>query len=114
MIRVVIAGILMLTGMCTLCAAAAGVFRFSHMLNMIHAAAKCDTMGAVLVVAGLMVLSGWNVFTLKLGLVVVFLWMGGSAARHLTALAEVKTNPELESLCDYVDMTKGETLRDGD
>ncbi len=114
MIRVVIAGVLMLLGVLTLSVAAVGVFRFSHMLNMIHAAAKCDTLGAVLVVVGLMVLCGWSVTSLKLGLVVVFLWMSGSAARHLTARSEVKTNPELEGLCDYVDMTKGETLRDGD
>ncbi|MBQ7217758.1 MAG: monovalent cation/H(+) antiporter subunit G, partial [Synergistaceae bacterium] len=43
MIRVVIAGVLVLAGVCTLMVSAAGVFRFSHMLNMIHAAAKCDT-----------------------------------------------------------------------
>ena len=114
MIRVLIAGVLMLAGISTLCVAALGVFRFSHMLNMIHAAAKCDTLGAVLVILGLVVLSGWNVFSLKLGLAVVFLWMSGAAVRHLTARAEVKTNPDLERLCDYVDMTKGETLRDGD
>ena len=73
MIRVVIAGVLVLAGVCTLMVSAAGVFRFSHMLNMIHAAAKCDTLGAVLVILGLMVLSGWNVFSLKLGLAGVFL-----------------------------------------
>ena len=114
MIRVVIAGVLMLAGMFTLCVSAVGVFRFSHMLNMIHAAAKCDTLGALLVILGLMVLSGWNVFSLKLFLAAMFLWMSGAAVRHLTARAEVKTNPELESLCGYVDMTKGETLNDGD
>ena len=104
----------MLAGISTLCVAALGVFRFSHMLNMIHAAAKCDTLGAVLVILGLAVLSGWGVFSMKLGLATVFLWLGGAAVRHLTARAEVKTNPELESLCDYVDITKGETLNDGD
>ncbi len=114
MIRLVIAGVLIIMGVCTLVVAAVGVFRFSHMLNMIHAAAKCDTLGAVLVILGLMVLSGWGVFSLKLGLAAVFLWLGGAAVRHLTARAEVKTNPELESLCDYVDMTKGETLNDCD
>ena len=113
MIRVVIAGVLIVMGVFTLGIAAVGVFRFSHMLNMIHAAAKCDTLGAVLVILGLMVLSGWNVFSLKLGLAGVFLWMSGAAVRHLTARAEVHTNPEVESLCDYVDMTKGETLNDG-
>lgn len=85
-----------------------GMFRFSHMLNRIHAASKCGTMGAILVLSGLIVLSGWNVLSLKLALVMVFLCMFSPAANHLAVRAEVKTNPELDSVCDYVDMTKGE------
>ncbi|MBQ9433846.1 MAG: monovalent cation/H(+) antiporter subunit G [Synergistaceae bacterium] len=114
MIRVVIAGVLILAGLFTFGVSVLGVFRFSHMLNRIHVAGKCDTLGALLVLLGLMVLSGWSVFSLKLGLVVVFLWMCSPAAMHFVAGAEVKTNPEIESLCDYVDMTKGESLDAGD
>mgnify|MGYP002624521136 CR=1 FL=1 len=113
MIRVVIAGVLMFTGMFTLGIATAGIFRFSHMLNRIHVASKCDTMGALLIMSGLIVLSGWTVFSLKLALVIVFLWMCNPAASHLVARAEVKTNPELEMICDFVDMTKGEKLDAG-
>ena len=108
MIRVVIAGVLMLAGVFTLGIATVGIFRFSHMLNRIHVASKCDTMGALLIMSGLIVLSGWNVFSLKLALVIVFLWLCNPAASHLVARAEVKTNSELEMLCDFVDMTKGE------
>ena len=114
MIRVVIAGVLILAGLFTFGIAAIGVFRFSHMLNRIHVAAKCDTMGVLLVLSGLMLLSGWNVFSLKLGLVIVFLWMCNPAASHLAARAEVKTNPELEMFCSYVDMTNGDTPDAGD
>ena len=110
MIRVIIAGVLMLTGLFTLGVAAVGMFRFSHMLNRIHVAAKCDSMGALLVITGLIVLSGWNVFSLKLSLVIVFLWLCNPAASHLVARAEVKTNPELELICDFVDTTKGEKI----
>ena len=87
MIRVIIAGVLMLLGLFTLGVAAVGMFRFSHMLNRIHVAAKCDSMGALLVIAGLIVLSGWNVFSLKLALVIVFLWLCNPAASHLVALS---------------------------
>ena len=112
MIRVIIAAVLMLGGLCVLGIATMGIFRFSHMLNRIHVAAKCDTMGALLVISGLMVLSGWTVFTLKLALVIAFLWLCNPAASHLVARAEVKTNPEIELICDYVDMTK-EDKHDG-
>ncbi|MBQ7156015.1 MAG: monovalent cation/H(+) antiporter subunit G [Synergistaceae bacterium] len=114
MIRVIIGGLLIFGGLCVLGIATVGIFRFSHMLNRIHIAAKCDTMGALLVISGLMVLSGWTVFSLKLGLVIVFLWLCNPAASHLVARAEVKTNPEIEQICDYVDLTEGEKPNDRD
>lgn len=114
MIRIIIAGILILTGLFTFGVATIGMFRMSHMLNRIHVASKCDSMGALLVMSGLIVLSGWNVFSLKLALVIVFLWLCNPAASHLVARAEVKTNAELEMLCDFVDMTKGEKPDAGD
>ena len=114
MIRVIIGGVLMLGGLCVLGIATVGIFRFSHMLNRMHITAKCDTLGALLVLSGLMVLSGWTVFSLKLGLVIVFLWLCNPAASHLVARAEVKTNPEIEQICDFVDLTKGEKLDDRD
>ena len=112
MIRVIIAGVLILWGLFALGIATVGIFRFSTMLNRIHVAAKCDTMGALLVLSGLIVLSGWTVFSLKLALVIVFLWLCNPAASHLVARAEVKTNPELERICDFVDLTKGDESDD--
>ena len=106
MTRVIIAGVLMLAGLFVLGIATAGIFRFSTMLNRIHVAAKCDTLGALLVLSGLIVLSGFTVYSLKLGLVIVFLWLCNPAASHLVARAEVKTNPNLEQICDFVDLTE--------
>lgn len=106
MIRVIIAGVLMLSGLFVLGIATLGIFRFSTMLNRIHVAAKCDTLGALLVLSGLIVLSGWSVFSLKMGLVIVFLWLCNPAASHLVARAEVKTNPELDRICDFIDLTE--------
>lgn len=108
MIRVLIAGGLILLGLFTLCIAVLGVFRLSTMMNRIHIAAKCDTMGALLILAGLIVLSGWTVYSLKLLLVIMFLWLCNPAASHLIARAEVKTNQNLELICDYVDLTEGD------
>ena len=106
MIRVIIAGIFMFAGLFVLGIATIGIFRFSTMLNRIHVAAKCDTLGALLMLSGLIILSGWNVFSLKLMLVIIFLWLCNPAASHLVARAEVKTNPNLNLICDYVDLTK--------
>ncbi|MBR0152014.1 MAG: monovalent cation/H(+) antiporter subunit G [Synergistaceae bacterium] len=113
MIRVIIAGLLMLSGLFVLGIATLGIFRFSTMLNRIHVAAKCDTLGALLVLSGLIVLSGWSVFSLKMGLVIVFLWLCNPAASHLVARAEVKTNPDLSLICDFIDLTPHNSLLAG-
>ena len=108
MIRVIIAGIFIFTGLFTLGIAVIGIFRFSTMLNRIHVASKCDTMGALLVLTGLIILSGFTFFSLKLFLVIVFLWLCNPVASHLIARAEVTTNQDLNLICDYVDLTKQE------
>ena len=105
MIQVIIAALLILSGLFVLGIATVGIFRFSTMLNRIHVAAKCDTLGALLVLSGLMVLSGFNIVSLKLLLVIIFLWLCNPAASHLVARSEVRTNPNLESICDFIDKT---------
>ncbi len=105
MIRILIAGFLMLSGLFVLGIATLGIFRFSTMLNRIHVAAKCDTLGALLVLSGLIVISGFTIFSLKLLLVITFLWLCNPVASHLVARAEVKTNHNLEKICDFLDET---------
>ena len=104
MIRLVIAAVLILGGLFVLGIATLGIFRFESVLNRIHVAAKCDTLGAVLVLSGLVVLSGLNAFSLKLGLVVAFLWLANPVASHLVARAEVATNERIGETCDILDL----------
>ena len=105
MLQVLIAGGLIISGIYALATTTIGIFRFSTMLNRIHVASKCDTLGALLVLSGLMVLLGWSVYSLKLLLIIVFLWLCNPVASHLLARAEVRTNPNLELICDFVDLT---------
>ena len=104
MIRLAIAATLILCGLFVLGVATLGIFRFDTVLNRIHVAAKCDTLGAVLVLSGLVVLSGLNAFSLKLGLVVTFLWLANPVASHLVARAEVATNERIGETCDILDL----------
>ncbi len=108
MIRVLIAGAFIVAGLFTLGITVVGIFRFSTMLNRIHVASKCDTMGALLVLTGLIIFSGPTVFSLKLFLVIVFLWLCNPVASHLIARAEVMTNPSLSLICDSIDLTQSE------
>ena len=104
MIRLVIAAVLILGGLFVLGIATLGIFRFESVLNRIHVAAKCDTLGALLVLVGLTVLSGPGAFSLKLTLVIAFLWLANPVASHLVARAEVATNERIGEPCDILDL----------
>lgn len=73
-----------------------GVFRFRYVLNRMHAAAMGDTLGIGFSLVGLMIISGWNFTTLKLFLVIVFLWFSSPVSSHLIARLEVNTNEDNE------------------
>jgi multicomponent Na+:H+ antiporter subunit G len=76
-----------------------GIFRFKYVLNRMHAAAMGDTLGIGFSLVGLMVMSGLNFTTLKLLLVVIFLWFSSPVSSHLIARLEVTTNPDVEKEC---------------
>lgn len=68
-----------------------GVLRFPDALTRAHGAAKCDTLGAVLCLTGLMLHFGLTFTSLKLGLVIFFLWGTNPTGTHVLAKAIVNT-----------------------
>lgn len=87
---------LMLAGLTTFVIEIIGVFRFHYVLNRMHAAAIGDTLGIGLALSGLIVMSGLNFTSLKLFLVVMFLWFSSPVSSHLIARLEVTTNEDKE------------------
>lgn len=77
-----------------------GVFRFKFVLNRMHAAAMGDTLGIGISLVGLMIFSGWNFTTLKMALVIVFLWCASPVSSHLIARLEGATDEKLEEYCE--------------
>ena len=55
MIRFIIAAIFIVAGIFVFAAAAFGVFKFKYVLNRMHVAAKCDSLGALLILVGCMI-----------------------------------------------------------
>ena len=76
-----------------------GVFHFRYVLNRMHATAMGDTLGISSCMIGLMIYNGWNFTTLKLLLIVVFLWLASPVSSHVLARLEVATNENLETHC---------------
>lgn len=55
-----------------------------------------DTLGIGFSLMGLILMSGWNFTSLKLLLVIVFLWFSSPTSSHLIARLEVTTNEDKE------------------
>lgn len=76
-----------------------GVFHFRYALNRMHAAAMGDTLGIASCLLGLIIFSGLNFTSLKLLLIIIFLWFASPVSSHVLARLEVATNDNLESYC---------------
>lgn len=86
-----------------------GVFRFRYVLNRMHAAAMGDTLGIGCCILGLIVMNGLNLASLKLFLVIVFLWFSSPVSSHLIARLEVTTDEEGDKHYRRVELTPKES-----
>lgn len=83
-----------------------GVFHFKYVLNRMHAAAMGDTLAISACQIGLMIFSGFNFTTLKLFLIIVFLWFASPVSSHVLARLEAATNENLSEHCEiYEDVS---------
>ena len=98
-IRFIVGVGFILLGVCLFITEVIGIFKFKYVLNRMHVAGMGDTMGLSLSLLGTIILSGFNFTSLKMGLVIVFLWLASPVASHLIARLEMTTNEELENYC---------------
>jgi multicomponent Na+:H+ antiporter subunit G len=80
-----------------------GIYRFKYVLNRMHSAALCETLGMMLLVTGLTLLLGASWHAAKMILIVIFLWLASPVASHLIARAEVLTHAHIEDELEVVD-----------
>ena len=95
-IRFLAGAALLLIGLLIFLIQMVGVFRFKYVLNRMHAAAMGDTLGIGCCLLGLIVMSGIGFTSLKLLLVIIFLWFSSPVSSHLIARLEVTTDEEPE------------------
>lgn len=91
-IRFILGTFLLICGMLLFVVEIISVFKLDYVLNRMHAAATGDTFGIGLSMIGLVILSGWNFTSLKLLLVLTFLWFSSPVSSHLIAKLEVVTH----------------------
>jgi len=96
MIRFIIGFIFILIGLVIFSIQLFGVYRFKYVLNRMHAAAMGDTLGIAMALLGLMFMFGFSFTTLKLALIVFFLWCSSPVSSHLIAALQVETDEEID------------------
>ncbi len=97
--KLIVGGALMLCGLGIFLIELYGIFHLDYVLNRMHAAAMGDTLGISFSLIGLMIFSGLNFTTLKMALIVIFLWFASPVSSHLLARLEVTTNENLKNHC---------------
>jgi multicomponent Na+:H+ antiporter subunit G len=64
-----------------------GLLRMPDFYTRLHAAGITDTLGAGLILLGLMLQAGWTLVSVKLLLILAFMWFTGPIATHALARA---------------------------
>lgn len=99
-IREIIASVLLLSGVLCCCFAIIGVYRFDYVLMRMHAAAIIDTLGTLLIFAGLIVLGGLTWASGKIVLILLFQWFTSPVSTSRIGKVEILTNPEYDKHCE--------------
>lgn len=99
-IRLILATILIAGGIFIFGIVTVGIYRLKYCLNRIHVTAKCDTLATMLTLSGLIVLEGFTFTSVKMFLLIVFMWLTGPVAVHLIGQTEILTNPDLDKECE--------------
>jgi multicomponent Na+:H+ antiporter subunit G len=94
----IVSAVFIITGALAIIIGLVGVFRMPDFFTKLHAASIIDTMGAMLIVVGLMLYSGFNLISVKLLLILIFILVTTPAAAH--ALAKSALHGGLKPVLD--------------
>jgi len=95
-IRYGLAAVLLAAGVLSLVTGVLGVYRFRDTMQRMHAAAVNDTLGLFLCAASVILAEGISFTSVKILLVVVFLWIASPMSSHLIAQMEVNRRKKEE------------------
>ena len=82
-----LSGLLLLSGVLLGISGALGLFRFPDVFARLHAAGVTDTLCAGAIISGLVLQAGFSLVSVKLLLILGFLWLTSPVASHALARA---------------------------
>ena len=79
-----------------------GLIRLPDLYNRLQAGTKCVTLGTILIMAGLIVITGWNQIGVKAFLTLIFILITSPTAAHALARGAHRSGVKLweRSICD--------------
>jgi len=86
----VVGGVLLAAGLFFQAVAALGVLRMPDFYTRLHAVSKTETAGVVLMVAGLIVMTGVSLVSVKLAFLALFLFLANPTSTHAIARAALR------------------------
>lgn len=69
-----------------------GLIRMPDVFTRMHATTKCDTLGAGLALIALIIYRGFTVVSIKLLIILIFIWLTNPTAAHIIAKATYNRN----------------------
>jgi multicomponent Na+:H+ antiporter subunit G len=100
MAGMIIAIILIAAGTFFLTVSAVGLLRLPDFYARTHAVGKSETLGSILVLGGLAVYNGWELTTVKILFIVLFVLIANPTATHAVARAALRTGLQPWTLRD--------------
>lgn len=86
----IVADMLVIAGLLFILAGVIGVLRLPDFYTRLHAQGKCDTLGVALTLLGLAIHKGWSFTSLKILLIIVFVWLANPTATHALGRAALQ------------------------
>ena len=90
-----LAVVLLCAGVFFLLMGAIGILRFPDFYTRMHAAGKCDTLGSLLLFIGLALYEGFDLSSVKILFIGVFIFVTSPTATHAIARAAFKNDMPL-------------------
>jgi multicomponent Na+:H+ antiporter subunit G len=102
MFRLILSALFIFAGVNVIITALIGNFRFSYVLNRMQVGATADTMGAILVLVGLIIKAGVGMISVKMIIMMIFFCVASPVCSHFLARTEVIANEDIMEECEVV------------
>ncbi len=100
--------ILLIAGVFFFFVGVVGLLRLPDVYTRLHATTKCDTLGAGLILLALILAQPFDVSSLKIVFIIIFIWITHPTAAHMTARASYYTSMPHDETTGFIDATKEE------